>query len=73
MYCCLYSEHLATRSFASPKCDNADDSFADDLLEKEFTEAEEILFQKRFEEGYNLTNDDRYNTWLKLQHTVGEL
>ena len=68
MYCCLYSEHLATRSFASHKCDNADN-----LLEKEFTEAEEILFQKRFEEGYDLTNDDRYNTWLKLQHTAGEL
>ena len=32
-----------------------------------------ILFKKRFEEKYDLTSDDRYNTWFKLQDTAGEL
>ena len=32
-----------------------------------FTEAEEIRFQRRFENGYGLTHDKRYNLWLKLK------
>ena len=32
-----------------------------------FTEAEEIRFQRRFENGYDLTHDKRYNLWLKLK------
>ena len=32
-----------------------------------FTEAEEIRFQRRFENGYGLTHDKKYNLWLKLK------
>ena len=74
MYCGLYSEHLATGSFVVINKINL--YFTDDSLNKEipqFTEAEKILFKKRFEEGYHLTSDDRYNTWLKLQDTTGKL
>ena len=74
MYCGLYSEHLATVGFVVINKINL--YFTDDSLNKEipqFTEAEKILFKKRFEEGYDLTSDDRYNTWLKLQDTAGKL
>ena len=33
-----------------------------------FTEEEITLFEKRFENGYNLTIDARYNTWLREFH-----
>ncbi len=34
-------------------------------LELVFTAKELELFSKRFENGYDLTHDDRYNLWLK--------
>ena len=34
----------------------------------EYTEDEELLFQRRYEEGYDLTTDERYNQWLKFNH-----
>lgn len=33
-----------------------------------FTEAEEALFKRRYEEGYDLTRDTRYNQWLQCFH-----
>jgi len=32
--------------------------------------AEEQLFQRRYENGYNLTHDKRYNLWLTTKDTV---
>lgn len=32
-----------------------------------FTEKELQLFETRFENGYDLTTDDRYNAWLKTK------
>ena len=34
----------------------------------DFTESEEKLFHERFESGYDLTSDSRYNAWLELNH-----
>ena len=34
----------------------------------EYTEDDELLFQRRYEEGYDLTTDERYNQWLKFNH-----
>ena len=33
-----------------------------------FAEEEHTKFQLRFEEGYDLTNDKRYNSWKLLYH-----
>jgi len=33
-----------------------------------FTEEETSLFEKRFENGYDLTHDSRYNLWLSQYH-----
>jgi len=33
-----------------------------------FTAAETERFQVRFEEGYDLTHDERYNLWLQVHH-----
>ena len=33
-----------------------------------FTAAETERFQVRFEEGYDLTHDERYNLWLRAHH-----
>ena len=30
----------------------------------QFTEEELNLFERRFEEGYNIDTDSRYNDWL---------
>lgn len=35
-------------------------------MELTFTQEELTLFTKRFEEGYDLKQDDRYNLWLKM-------
>ena len=32
-----------------------------------FTEDEVKLFERRFENGYDLKNDERYNAWLKTR------
>ena len=34
-----------------------------------FTEEEVALFTQRYEEGYDITHDKRYNYWLKLKDT----
>lgn len=34
----------------------------------QFSEEELECFQRRFEEGYDLTHDDRYNKWLSVKH-----
>ena len=40
-------------------------------LEEELDEGTLVKFQERFEEGYDVTSDSLYNTWLKLkQHTL---
>ena len=33
-----------------------------------FTAEEEAIFQKRFEEGYDIQTDSRYNQWLNMHH-----
>ena len=33
-----------------------------------FTKEEEALFQRRYENGYNLEHDNRYNEWVSLNH-----
>jgi len=33
---------------------------------EQFTAEEQVLFAKRFDEGYDLANDERYNQWLKV-------
>ena len=35
--------------------------------DKIFTAKEITLFKTRFEEGYDITDDERYNEWLKQQ------
>ena len=37
-------------------------------VETEFTAEELKLFERRFENGYDLTTDKRYNLWLKNNH-----
>ena len=39
----------------------------------EFTVEQEQLFQKRYDEGYNLTVDPEYLRWLKLYHPESHL
>jgi hypothetical protein len=36
----------------------------------EFTEDELSLFERRYENGYDLKGDSRYNLWLKLKTSV---
>ena len=38
-----------------------------------FTSFEIQRYQKRYEEGYDLNNDTRYNRWLSLQNSVATL
>ncbi len=33
-----------------------------------FTEGEIKLFERSYENGYNLRDDERYNCWLKCNH-----
>lgn len=33
-----------------------------------FTEEEEELFQRRYENGYDLKHDEHYNEWISLNH-----
>ena len=33
-----------------------------------FTEEEERLFQRRYENGYNLKHDQRFNEWISLNY-----
>ena len=35
----------------------------------EFTEKELLRFQRRYEEGYDLTTDTKYNKWLEMYHS----
>ena len=37
-----------------------------------FTEEEVKRFERRFENGYDLKNDERYNAWLKTHTTESE-
>ena len=36
-----------------------------------FTSEEQECFQRRYEEGYDLTDDERYNLWIKAYHPEG--
>ena len=38
-------------------------------LEDDFTEKEWTIFTKRYENGYDLQGDDRYNLWLSQYHS----
>lgn len=40
--------------------------------ETQFSVEEELLFTRRFDEGYDL-HDPRYNSWLKLSHPEAEI
>ena len=40
----------------------------DTLTRTDFTESEDRLFKERFENGYDLTSDSRYNAWVELNH-----
>ena len=33
-----------------------------------FTAEEEAIFQKRFDKGYDIKTDSRYNQWLSMHH-----
>ena len=37
-----------------------------------FTHAELELFERRFEEGYDVQTDSRYNLWLEVHHPVSQ-
>ena len=37
-----------------------------------FTMAELALFKRRYENGYDLKTDSRYNQWLSKFHTDGQ-
>ena len=39
----------------------------------EFTDEQEQLYQKRYDEGYNLTVDSEYLRWLKFHHAESSL
>ena len=39
----------------------------------EFTDEQEQLYQKRYDEGYNLTVDSEYLRWLKFHHPESSL
>lgn len=36
-----------------------------------FSLEEQVLFERRYEEGYDITTDVRYNAWLNLYHPTG--
>lgn len=38
----------------------------------QFTQEEIELYKHRYEEGFDLTHDSRYNQWVKLNHPVSE-
>ena len=57
-------EHLDIES--NPQA--AEDELQHPAQAGEYTEDEELLFQRRYEEGYDLTTDERYNQWLKFNH-----
>ena len=40
----------------------------DKSTKSSFTSAQVKLFERRFEKGYCLTTDTRYNTWLQITH-----
>ena len=43
-----------------------------DLAAKQnFTEAEEVKFRHRLEEGFDITTDQRYNEWLEANQLAG--
>ena len=35
----------------------------------EFTQEEELRFQRRFEKGYNIESDNRYNLWREMHQS----
>ena len=67
-----YSDAMWTQEFLYDDC--ADDIQQPDQLESEssndllFSVEELQLFTKRYENGYDLRNDDRYNIWLHVTH-----
>ncbi len=38
------------------------------ITNEDFTEKELTLFERRYENQYDLTNDQRYNLWLATVH-----
>ena len=34
-----------------------------------FTAEELVLFERRFQEGYNIVDDSKYNAWLQKFHS----
>ena len=39
------------------------------LLDMKFTAEEIALLEKRFEEGYDIVDDNKYNAWLQKFHS----
>lgn len=39
------------------------------VLDMKFTAEEIALFEKRFEEGYDIVDDNKYNAWLHKFHS----
>lgn len=39
----------------------------DTVEDQGFSEEELALFKTRFEEGYDITDDERYNKWLRQE------
>ena len=39
----------------------------------EFTQEEELRFQRRFEEGYDIDSDNRYNSWKEMHQSSNDV
>ena len=42
--------------------------YREESQDNDFTDAEINLYERRFEEGYNLDHDERYNEWVQRFH-----
>ena len=78
VYCCAHPPPSLSPT-PTPKCRNLPSSilYADigthpdphvTDLNKSFTEEECRRFKKRWENGYDLKHDERYNSWVRIHH-----
>ena len=42
--------------------------YREESQDKDFTDTEINLYERRFEEGYNLDHDEHYNEWVQRFH-----
>ena len=68
---CLYTP---THTASVPSLKSGKVKASSNSGEQDFSEQEQILFERRFEEGFDIKNDERYNTWLAQFHPgIGKL